>query len=194
MSAADSVEVEAAIAAVRTGQLIVIPTDTVYGIATLPFEERAIARLFTVKRRPETMPPPVLAADWDQARRFADVPQWVGQFWPGALTVVLPSKVKLGWDKDTVALRVPADEKARAVLSATGPLAVTSANLSGEPPAVDIATAKEYFGSDVAAFVDGGTSELGIPSTIVDLTGPEPQLLRSGALDWAAIVCAHTSS
>lgn len=183
----------AAVQAVCQGELVVIPTDTVYGIGANPFDSGSVAKLLQAKGRGEQMPPPVLVSDLEQARTVGLVPAWVEKFWPGPLTVVVPTVTKLGWDKDTVALRVPADEATLSLLTQTGPLAVTSANKTGEPPAKTVSEAWQYFGRTVAVYIDGGTSPLGKASTIADLTDGRPRLLRNGALDWDEVECAYIS-
>jgi len=155
--------IDAAAAAVRRGELVVIPTDTVYGIA----------------------------ADTTLDALAVDVPDWartlVEKFWPGPLTLVCRQQASLMWDlgetRGTVAVRMPDDELALAVLERTGPLAVSSANLTGRPAATDADAAEEMLGDAVAVIVDAGTSPGGEASTIVDATLPAGRILRRGALD-----------
>ncbi|WP_229051354.1 L-threonylcarbamoyladenylate synthase [Aeromicrobium sp. Leaf350] len=184
--------VEAARAAVRAGELAVIPTDTVYGLAADAFSPAAVQRLLDAKGRDRTMPPPVLIGATSTLEALvAEVPGWLremtGELWPGALTVVCHQQASLDWDLGethrTVAVRVPDDEIARELLSATGPLAVSSANLTGRPAATTAAEAEEQLGESVSVYLDGGPSGGGVPSTILDVTGPTPRILRQGAVD-----------
>ena len=183
--------VTAAAGAVRRGDLVVIPTDTVYGIAADAFSHEAVQRLLDAKGRGRDMPPPVLVSAATTLDALAEgVPTWartlVEAFWPGPLTLVCRQQASLVWDlgetRGTVAVRMPDDEVALAVLERTGPLAVSSANLTGRPAATSAADAEEMLGDVVAVIVDGGTSPGGEASTIVDVTVPEGRVLRLGAL------------
>jgi tRNA threonylcarbamoyl adenosine modification protein (Sua5/YciO/YrdC/YwlC family) len=183
--------VTAAAAAVRRGEVVVIPTDTVYGIAADAFSHDAVRRLLAAKGRGREMPPPVLVSAATTLDALAEgVPAWartlVETFWPGPLTLVCRQQASLMWDlgetRGTVAVRMPDDEVALAVLERTGPLAVSSANLTGRPAATDADAAEEMLGDVVAVIVDGGTSPGGEASTIVDATGPQGRVLRRGAL------------
>ncbi|CAA9368781.1 MAG: Threonylcarbamoyl-AMP synthase [uncultured Nocardioides sp.] len=182
--------VEAAAAAVRRGELVVIPTDTVYGIAADAFSHDAVRALLDAKGRGREMPPPVLVSAVTTLDALAvGIPEWaralVAEFWPGPLTLVLHQQTSLMWDlgdtRGTVAVRMPDDELALAVLERTGPLAVSSANLTGRPAAVDADAAEQMLGDAVAVIVDAGPSRGGEASTIVDATG-EGRVLRLGAL------------
>ncbi len=183
--------VTAAAVAVRRGDLVVIPTDTVYGIAADAFSQAAVQRLLDAKGRGRDMPPPVLVSAATTLDALAEgVPTWartlVETFWPGPLTLVCRQQASLVWDlgetRGTVAVRMPDDEVALAVLERTGPLAVSSANLTGRPAATDADAAEEMLGDVVAVIVDSGTSPGGEASTIVDVTVPEGRVLRLGAL------------
>lgn len=183
--------VSAAAAAVRRGQLVVIPTDTVYGIAADAFSHEAVQALLDAKGRGREMPPPVLVSAATTLDALAEgVPPWaralVEEFWPGPLTLVCRQQASLMWDlgetRGTVAVRMPDDEVALAVLERTGPLAVSSANTTGRPAATDADAAQEMLGESVAVIVDGGTSPGGEASTIIDVTVPEGRVLRLGAL------------
>lgn len=176
--------------AITQGDLIVIPTDTVYGIAADPFSSTAVDRLLVAKGRSLTMPPPILVADMEQALSVAQVPGSLQALWPGAVTVIVKPIKKLGWEAETVAIRVPDLQSTRSLLDETGPLAVTSANITGMPPATTIEMAQEYFGDSVAVYIDGGESPLGLASTIVDLTGVTPTLVRRGAVEWDDVMAA----
>ena len=182
--------VEAAAGAVRRGELVVIPTDTVYGIAADAFSHDAVRALLEAKGRGREMPPPVLVSAVTTLDALADrIPAWaralVDEFWPGPLTLVLHQQTSLMWDlgdtRGTVAVRMPDDPLALAVLERTGPLAVSSANLTGRPAALDADAAQEMLGDAVAVIVDGGPARGGEASTIVDATGAG-RVLRQGAL------------
>jgi len=183
--------VEAAVAALRRGVLAVLPTDTVYGVAADAFSPDAVGRLLEAKGRGRDMPTPVLVGSIRTLDGLADVvPQLardlVDAHWPGPLTLVLRHAATLSWDlgetRGTVALRMPLDPVALAVLAETGPLAVSSANRSGLPPARDAAEAARQLGLAVEVYLDAGEVTDPIPSTILDLTADRPRLLRTGAL------------
>jgi L-threonylcarbamoyladenylate synthase len=183
--------------AIGRGDLIVLPTDTVYGIAADAFSARAVAGLLEAKGRGRQQPPPVLVPGVATLRALvADVPEpverLVEEFWPGGLTIVLPAQPSLSWDlgdtHGTVAVRMPAHRLALELLEETGPLAVSSANRTGMPAAVSIDEARDMLGDSVAVYLDDGASTAGIASTIVDATslvgGEEPRVrvLREGAV------------
>lgn len=186
----------AAVDAIEAGDLVVLPTDTVYGIAADAFKADAVQRLLDAKGRGRDMPPPVLISVVESLDALAtDVPE-AGRklceaFWPGPLTVICHAQGSLMWDlgdtQGTVALRVPDHENTRELLSRTGPLAVSSANLSGQPAALDVYDAEAQLRDSVAVYLDGGTATLGEPSTIVDLTGDTPYVVRVGALSLAEL-------
>lgn len=184
--------ISSAALAVQQGDLVVIPTDTVYGIGADAFDGDAIAALLEAKGRGREMPPPVLvsaAATVDALT--TDLPAYarvlIENFWPGPLTLVCRQQPSLQWDlgdtRGTVAIRMPDHPLALAVLERTGPLAVSSANLTGQPAAVDADAAEEMLGEEVAVIVDAGTVPGGEASTIVDVTGTQGRVLRRGALD-----------
>ncbi len=183
--------VEAAVSALQGGELVVLPTDTVYGIAADAFSPGAVGALLEAKGRGRDMPVPVLVGSWSTIDGLADdVPERVRAvveaFWPGGLTLVVRAAPSLAWDlgetRGTVALRMPLHPVTLAVLARTGPLAVSSANRSGLPPAADAAEAARQLGSAVSVYLDGGKSTGAEASTIVDLTGERPRLLRAGAV------------
>ncbi|MFD3406251.1 L-threonylcarbamoyladenylate synthase [Kribbella sp. NPDC058693] len=186
----------AAAHAIAAGDLVVLPTDTVYGIAADAFKANAVQRLLDAKGRGRDMPPPVLIPTVDALDSLTvDVPD-VGrvlckEFWPGPLTIICRAHDALSWDlgetDGTVALRVPDHENTRELLSRTGPLAVSSANLSGLPAAVDIDDARSQLQEAVAVYLDGGPATSGQPSTIVALTGNKPRLVRAGGIDLNAL-------
>lgn len=183
---------EAAVAAVAEGAAIVLPTDTVYGIGADPFSEPAVQGLLAAKQRGSDMPPPVLIAERSMLRALvAHVPagakELAAAFWPGPLTLILKEQKSLGFHLGetggTVAIRVPDHDGARELLRRTGPLAVSSANLSGQPAATNCADARAQLGDSVAVYLDGGETPGMVPSTIVDFSGDEGGVvLREGVL------------
>lgn len=182
---------ERAASVVREGKVVVVPTDTVYGIGADAFDVVAVAMVLAAKHRGREMPPPVLVPEPRTVEGLAvDVPMYarilMRQFWPGPLTLVLRSQPSLQWDlgetNGTVALRMPDDEVTLSLLTEVGPLAVTSANVTGRPAATTAREAMDQLGGAVAAYLDDGPRTGGAPSTILDCTGEEPVVLRVGAL------------
>ena len=180
-----------AVRALRRGELIVLPTDTVYGIAADAFSPHAVADLLAAKGRERDMPVPVLVGSWRGLDGLAEhvtpvMRRLVEAFWPGPLTLIVRAAPSLAWDlgqtRGTVAVRMPLHPVALEVLTETGPLAVSSANRTGMPPATDAATAEEQLGSSVRVYLDAGSSGDPVASTILDLTGDVPQVRRAGAL------------
>ena len=183
--------IDAASLAIQRGQLVVLPTDTVYGVAADAFDPAAVKALLQAKGRGREMPPPVLVSTATTIDALAiNVPGWartlVEEFWPGPLTLVCHQQSSLQWDlgdtRGTVAIRMPDHEVAREILERTGPLAVSSANTTGRPAATDADEAERMLGEDVAVIVDAGRSPGGEASSIVDVTGTRGRLLRRGAL------------
>jgi L-threonylcarbamoyladenylate synthase len=183
--------VDAAVAALRRGDLVVLPTDTVYGVAADAFSPSAVERLLAAKGRGRDMPVPVLVGAWRTLDGLAATVtplarELVETFWPGPLTLVVRAAGSLAWDlgetRGTVAVRMPLQPVALAVLEQTGPLAVSSANRTGAPPATDAQDAAAQLGTSVAVYLDAGPSTDAVPSTILDLTGERPRVLRAGAL------------
>lgn len=181
----------AATIAVQKGQLVVLPTDTVYGIGADAFDPMAVRELLAAKGRGREMPPPVLVSAATTLDALATgVPDYarrlVEEFWPGPLTLVCTQQASLQWDlgetRGTVAVRMPDHELALALIERTGPMAVSSANKTGEPAAEDADAAERMLGEDVSIILDGGPVTGGLASTIVDVTGDRPRLLRLGAL------------
>ena len=194
--------IAAATGALRRGELVIVPTDTVYGIAADAFSPLAVMSLLGAKGRGREMPPPVLISNVGTINALArDIPGWVhdlvDQFWPGPLTVVCNQQSSLQWDlgetRGTVAVRMPKDDVALELLGRTGPLAVSSANLSGQPAAVDAAAANDMLGPATAVILDGGPSAAGEGSTILDCTQLQPRILREGALKTPELTQALTA-
>ena len=182
-----------AIEALAAGAVVAIPTDTVYGLAVSPLRPGATSSLFALKGRPESVELPVLVADRLQAETLAGpdglsptAARLADHFWPGALTIVVPRRRGLSWELggagDTIGLRCPAHELARALCRALGPLATTSANLHSRPPLVTAADVAAAFGPELVV-LDGGRCD-GAPSTVVDTTVQPARCLRTGAVEW----------
>jgi L-threonylcarbamoyladenylate synthase len=183
--------------AIARAQLVVMPTDTVYGVAADAFSPAAVAALLAAKGRGPQSPPPVLIANLAAMNALASdihpiAIELAEAFWPGALTMIFKAQPSLAWDlgetRGTVALRIPDHKIALALLQETGPLAVSSANLTGQPAATTAAAAQDYLGKSVEVYLDAGVSPKGESSTILDLTGLSGQpngkirLVRAGAL------------
>jgi tRNA threonylcarbamoyl adenosine modification protein (Sua5/YciO/YrdC/YwlC family) len=183
--------IAAAVSAILSGELVVLPTDTVYGLGADAFSPTAVTRLLAAKGRGRDMPPPVLVGTVRAAVALvedlgSDGQRLIDEFWPGGLTLVCRAARTLSWDlgetKGTVAIRMPEDAVALDLLRETGPMAVSSANLSGSPSAMTAVEARDQLGEAVSVYLDGGTVAGGVASTILDLTGPQPRLLRRGAI------------
>lgn len=177
--------------AIGQRELIVLPTDTVYGVGADAFSPQAVAVLLAAKGRSRQSPPPVLIGDMQVLDALAvDIPstgrQLAQAFWPGALTLIFPAQPSLSWDlgetRGTVALRLPDDELAQQILRQTGPLAVSSANRHGKPAATTVEQAQEALGESVAVYINDGTRTAQHASTIVDCTVTPHRVLRSGAI------------
>lgn len=190
---------QAALDAVREGKLIVLPTDTVYGIGADAFDPAAVQSLRDAKGRGRSVPPPVLVGDPSVLLALAvDVPDYAETlaetFWPGALTLILRAQPTLSWDlgetRGTVALRMPDDPVALDLLRRTGPLAVSSANRHGKPAATTVVDAASQLGDTVEVYLDGGKARLGTSSTIVDTTVEPAEILRAGAITREQIIAA----
>jgi L-threonylcarbamoyladenylate synthase len=181
----------AAARAVQRGRLVLLPTDTVYGVGADAFSAEAVARLLAAKGRGRQMPPPVLVSAKTTLEALAvDVPEWaralVDELWPGPLTLVLRQQPSLQWDlgetRGTVAVRMPDHDVALALLARTGPLAVSSANRTGLPAATDADAAEEMLGQAARILLDAGPTPGPVPSTIVDCTGEQGRVLRLGVV------------
>lgn len=183
--------IDAAARAVEAGQLVVLPTDTVYGVGADAFDSTAVADLLAAKGRGRDMPVPVLVGSWDTIDGLvtyvpATMRALIEAFWPGGLTLVVEHAPSLAWDlgdsRGTVAVRMPLHPVALELLEHTGPMAVSSANRSGQPPALTVEQAREQLGDSVQVYLDGGPVTIGTASTIVDVTTEVPRVLRAGAI------------
>jgi tRNA threonylcarbamoyl adenosine modification protein (Sua5/YciO/YrdC/YwlC family) len=182
---------DAAATAIADGKLVLLPTDTVYGVAADAFTPAAVTGLLAAKNRGRTMPVPVLIGEASTlAGLVLDLPpvatQLAEAFWPGGLTLVLEHAPSLAWDlgdaEGTVAVRLPDDDLTRDLIRRTGPLAVSSANRSGRPAATTAQEADQQLGEHAAVLLDGGPRASSAASTIVDCTAPTPRVLRVGAI------------
>ena len=189
----EAAAIAAAAMASTADELVVIPTDTVYGLAADAFDPEAVQSLLDAKGRGRQMPPPVLVSAVTTLNALAtDVPAYVETlveaFWPGPLTLVCRQQPSLQWDlgdtRGTVAIRMPNHEVTLALLERTGPLAVSSANLTGQPAARTADDAERMLGESASVIIDGGLSSGGDASTIVDATGDRPTMLRLGAIGY----------
>ena len=187
----------AAVDAVRGGGLIVLPTDTVYGIGADAFTPQSVQDLLEAKGRGRDTPPPVLIGDHAVLMALAtDLPEYVEDLaealWPGALTIILTAQPSLTWDlgetRGTVALRMPEDETALELLRRTGPLAVSSANRHGKPAATSVLDAATQLGDAVEVYLDGGAARIGASSTILDATVTPAEIVREGAITKQQII------
>lgn len=182
---------EAAARTARSGNLVVLPTDTVYGIGADAFNAAAVRALLAAKGRGPDMPVPVLVGSWSTIDGLVlAVPPvartLIEAFWPGGLSLVVEHAPSLRWDlgdsHGTVMLRMPLHPVALDLLRMVGPMAVSSANRSGQPPATAVDQAVEQLGDGVDVYLDGGPAPIGVASTVVDVTGPVPRVLREGAV------------
>lgn len=185
--------ISAAVTTVQAGGLVVLPTDTVYGLGADAFSPEAVTALLAAKGRGRNMPPPVLVGSVRAAAALTETLGAFGQdlideFWPGPLTLVLRASSTLKWDlgdtNGTVAVRMPLHPVALELLRRTGPMAVSSANKTGEPAPTTAAEAEEQLGESVEVYLNGGPCADNVPSTIVDLTSGMPRVLRAGAISF----------
>lgn len=185
----------------RAGGLVAFPTDTVYGVGALAFDGKAIEAIYAAKERPVDKAIPILISDLDELDRVAiDVPEaarkLATRFWPGPLTILVPKRADLPESvsaTSTVGVRVPDHEITRALLRLAGPMAVTSANLSGSQSPVTAQEVYQQLGGRIPLIIDGGRTPGGIPSTIVDCTTPELTILREGPIALRDLVSALNS-
>jgi L-threonylcarbamoyladenylate synthase len=191
-----SAGIASAVSAVKDGRLVVLPTDTVYGVGADAFDPAAVTTLLAAKGRGRDMPVPVLVGSWQTIDGLAfAVPEaareLIHAFWPGALSIVVQQAPSLQWDlgegRGAVMVRMPLHPVAIELLREVGPMAVSSANISGRPPAVTADDARRQLGELVAVYLDAGPSQQQAASTIVDLTGPSPRILRDGPVSTAEI-------
>ena len=183
--------ISAAVSTVAAGGLVVFPTDTVYGLGTNAFSPEAVGTLLAARGQVRSVPPSVLVGSVRAASALAETLGAFGQdlideFWPGPLTLVLKESPTLVWDlgdtNGTVAVRMPLHPVALELLRRTGPLAVSGANKTGSPAATTAEEAEEQLGDMAGVYLDGGPCADNVPSTIVDLTGTMPRVLRAGAI------------
>lgn len=183
--------IAAAVDAIHRGDLVVLPTDTVYGIAADAFTPPAVDALLGAKRRGRDMPVGVLVGSWRGLDGLvvsvsAAVHEIIEAFWPGGLSLVVRQAPSLSWDlgdsRGTVMVRMPLHPVALEVLELTGPLAVSSANVSGQPPATSAAQAQDQLADSVDVYLESGSCGDPVASTIIDVTGAVPRLLREGAV------------
>jgi L-threonylcarbamoyladenylate synthase len=188
--------IAAAAAAIRSSRLVVFPTDTVYGIGCDAFDTMAVKDLLQAKSRGRAMPLSVLVGSWSTVDGLVlSVPQQardlIEAFWPGGLSIVLPHAPSLAWDlgdtRGTVMVRMPLHPVALELLREIGPMAQSSANVSGQPPATTVAEARSQLHESVSVYLDGGEAGEAVPSSIVDLTGETPKMLREGAVSRADV-------
>jgi L-threonylcarbamoyladenylate synthase len=192
--------VEQALLILRGGGLVAFPTDTVYGVGALAFDGAAVESIYAAKDRPIEKAIPVLIADLADLDKVAvEIPAMARilavHFWPGPLTLIVPKKPGLPEAvsaTDTVAVRIPDHPVARALLRAAGPMAVTSANLSGQASPTNAEEVMHQLGGRIPLVIDGGVTPGGIPSTLVDCLGADPVILREGPLTKAQILSALT--
>ncbi|MEZ0353069.1 L-threonylcarbamoyladenylate synthase [Mycobacterium sp. pR1184] len=184
-----SAGISSAVGALKGGRLVVMPTDTVYGIGADAFDNTAVAALLAAKGRGRDMPVGVLVGSWHTIEGLVytmpdGARELIRAFWPGALSLVVAQAPSLQWDlgdaRGTVMLRMPLHPVAIELLREVGPMAVSSANVSGRPPAVNAVEARDQLGDLVDVYLDAGPSQQQAASTIVDLTGETPRLLRAG--------------
>lgn len=195
-------EIQHALELLQNGSIIAFPTDTVYGLGALAFNNAAIESIYTAKNRPIEKAIPILIADMDDLDQIAvDIPDMArilaARFWPGPLTCVVPKKQTLPAAVSataTIAVRIPNHPDARALLRAAGPMAVTSANISGQPGPSTAQEVYDQLQGRIPLILDGGKTPGGIPSTLVDCTADEPHILREGPISLNEILIALKKS
>jgi L-threonylcarbamoyladenylate synthase len=182
--------IQAALEILQTGGIVAFPTDTVYGVGALAFDNAAIESIYAAKDRPIEKAIPILIGDLSDVEKVADdIPdmalRFAERFWPGPLTCVVPKKQTLPPAVSataTVAVRIPDHPDARALLSTAGPMAVTSANISGQPSPSTAREVYDQLNGRIPLILDGGRTPGGVPSTLVDCTGEQPVILREGPI------------
>ncbi len=183
-------EIQIALEILKDGGIIAFPTDTVYGLGALAFDNAAIESIYNAKERPIEKAIPILIADVDDLQTVAaDIPNmariFASRFWPGPLTCIVPKKRTLPLAvsaTSTAAVRIPDHPDARALLRAAGPMAVTSANISGQPSPSTAQEVYDQLKGRIPLILDGGKTPGGVPSTLVDCTGEKPIILREGPI------------
>jgi L-threonylcarbamoyladenylate synthase len=189
-------EIEQALRILKNGGIVAFPTDTVYGLGSLAFDNNAIESIYAAKDRPIEKAIPILIADLVDLEKIADdIPemalQFASRFWPGPLTCIVPKKPILPpavSATPTVAVRIPDHPDARALLRAAGPMAVTSANISGQPSPSTAQEVYDQLKGRIPLILDGGKTQGGVPSTLVDCTGHEPVILREGPISMSDLL------
>jgi len=189
-------EIQTALKILQSGGIVAFPTDTVYGLGSLAFDNAAIESIYTAKDRPIEKAIPILIGDLIDLDQVAvDIPDmalhFAARFWPGPLTCVIPKKQTLPSAVSatpTVAVRIPDHSDARALLRAAGPMAVTSANISGQPSPSTAQEVYEQLNGRIPLILDGGKTQGGIPSTLVDCTGEKPVILREGPISLSELM------
>lgn len=193
-----SESIQRALEVLQKGRLVAFPTDTVYGLGALAFDGNAVESIYFAKDRPVEKAIPVLIGDHAELEKVSNnisdvVHKLVSQFWPGPLTVVVPKKATLPEAvsaSETVGVRIPDHQVARALLRSTGPMAVTSANISGQPSPSTAQEVFEQLNGRIDLIIDGGKTPGGVPSTLVDCTGSEIKVLREGPISLEQILSA----
>ena len=193
---ADPSHIHQAAEQLRAGAVIAFPTDTLYAVAARAADPVAVARLYAVKERPAVQPMVWLVLDRAQVERFAVVTaaaaELMARFWPGPLTLVLPARITV--DEATIAVRAPNHDVALGLLRALGePIASSSANPAGQPPPVDADQVMASLGDRLDVLLDGGPCRIGQPSTILDLSGATPRILRQGAIPASELISPSPS-
>lgn len=183
---------------IKSGGVIAFPTDTVYGVGASAIDQNAIEKLYQVKGRSQEKAIPVLLADLEELTQITPTPGEMvqiimGKFWPGALTLILPLQAGLPSNlspTQTIGIRIPDFDLTRELLRHTGPLAATSANLSGQESAHNAEEVRENLSGEIDLILDGGISPGGVASTVLDCTKAEPLILRTGPVSWEEIIRA----
>jgi L-threonylcarbamoyladenylate synthase len=191
-------EIQAALRVLQSGGIVAFPTDTVYGLGALAFNNAAIESIYTAKNRPIEKAIPILIGDLSDLDPVADdIPnmalRFASRFWPGPLTCIVPKKLTLPLAVSathTVAVRIPDHSDARALLRAAGPMAVTSANISGQASPSTALEVYEQLNGRIPLILDGGKTQGGVPSTLVDCTGEAPIILREGPISLVELLAA----
>ena len=197
----DPLALPSALEVLKSGGLVAFPTDTVYGVGALAFDRMAVESIYTAKDRPVEKAIPILIGDVDDLAKVAiSIPEialkLAAHFWPGPLTLVIPKNPELSdivSAGPTVGVRMPDHLFVRRLLRTAGPMAVTSANLSGQPSPTTAGDVFSQLGKRIALIIDGGITPGGVPSTVVDCTSGEPQIIRSGPIPKREILAISES-